>query len=184
VSEPATVEGLAPLVGIIARERTRERPDLYDDARQEGMIRAWVVLECRPDAPPAYVAAAARRAVNDVVRGRPPFGAESHRGRQDAHDTAGPLTRESADGAEYLVADPEDLAAADALTASEVAEAVREAVTDLDAEDRAVVFGRYWLDQGFAEIAETLGRPAGTLSRRWTEKIRPRLRADLAHLAA
>lgn len=79
---------LTPLIGIIAREKTATRPDLYDDARQEGLIRAWTVEQDKPDAPREYVLAAARRGVGDAVRGRAAFGADSHRGRRDAIDGA------------------------------------------------------------------------------------------------
>jgi DNA-directed RNA polymerase specialized sigma24 family protein len=79
---------LTPLIGIIAREKTTTRPDLYDDARQEGLIRAWTVEESKPDAPREYVLAAARRGIGDVVRGRPAFGEVGRRGWKDAADTA------------------------------------------------------------------------------------------------
>jgi RNA polymerase sigma factor (sigma-70 family) len=177
-----SVETLAPLVGILARERTARYPDLYDDARQEGLVRAWTVLEKRPDAPASYVVAAVKRGINDVVRGRPSFGAASHRGRRDAHVGASALTRQGEDGEGY-VHESEDPRARDVFDAVEVGQAVRDAVQGLAPEDRALVFGRYWEDLRFSDLAPLLGRPTGSLSRRWTDVIRPRLRADLAGLA-
>lgn len=173
---------LRPLVEIMAAERTKDAPHLFEDSVQEGLIAAWQASEARPDASPAYVRAAARNGTTNLVRGRSPFGAPSHRGRQDAHDTAGPLVQTSADGVEYLVAEPADPTAARDLDVADFREAVREAVSRLDPLDAEIVLLRYWHDLGFAEISKRVGRPAGTLSRRWTEIIRPRLAADLKGL--
>lgn len=178
-----TVESLAPLVGLIARERTSAYPGLYDDARQEGLVRAWEVLGKRPDAPAPYVTAAVKRGVHDVLRGRPAFGAPRHRGRQDAHEGAVALTRQTDEGEEYAM-EPEDTTTAAAYEAVDVRDAVQAAVRALPYEDRRLVFGRYWEDRSFADLALELGRPEGTLSRRWTDVVRPRLREALAPLAA
>lgn len=174
---------LRRLVEIMAAERTQERPDLFEDATQEGLIAAWSASEKRPDAPPAYLHAAARNGVMSVLRGRPMTGETGRRGWSDAHDASGPLVVEGADGQEYMVADPADAGAARDLDVTEIAEEIRSAVRSLpDDLDREVAFLRYWRDLGFADIAKIVGRPAGTLSRRWTEIIRPQLRERLAHL--
>lgn len=180
---PVTVESLRPLIEIMASERTKERPDLWEDAVQEGLIRAWRVLTDRPGSDRAYVTAAARRGVGDVLRGRPLTGEEGRRGYMDAADHSDPLVVETADGEEFAT-EPADASAEDAFLAVDYRDEVRAAVGRLEPEDRDVVFLRYWRDLGYREISPIVGKPAGTLSRRWTETIRPRLREDLAPLAA
>ena len=104
---------LTPLIGIIAREKTATRPDLYDDARQEGLIRAWTVEQDKPDAPREYVLAAARRGVGDILRGRPGFGETGRRGWQDAADSAHGfhLDADAAEDYAEALADPDAEAA-------------------------------------------------------------------------
>lgn len=172
---------LKPLVEIMAAERTTKSPHLFEDAVQEGLISAWQAREQRPGKPETYYRAAARNGVTSVVRGRPFTGADGHQGKPDAHDYAGPLLTMTDDGAEVLAVDPADTSTADALDAAEIRDHVRAAVrrAGLGPLDLAIVFGRYWRDMGFAELAEELGRPAGTLSRRWTQTIRPILAAQL-----
>lgn len=176
------IKVITPLIGIVARERTREQPYLYDDARQEGLIRAWTVLTERPDAPREYVVAAAKRGVGDVVRGRPAFGAASHRGRQDAHDLAGPLVRLVDGGGEELVIDPEDPSAQDAYDAADVAGLVRRSVAELaDPIDRLMVYERFWGDRLYADIGKDVGLTKQALERRWANHVRPALRERLQH---
>jgi len=173
---------MVPLVGIMAREWTAKsppRPDLYDDARQEGLVAVWRVLTECPESSQAYVSTCARHAVIGVVRGRPSFGAPSHRGRHEPLDSAEHLDRGVYD------IEPADLRAEAYLYAADINKAVRLAVATLPLEeDRYLVYLRYWLDLGFADAARILGRPEGTLSRRWTENIRPVLRERLAPLLA
>lgn len=82
VSDEVTLESLVPIVGIIAKERTRSWPDKHDDAVQEGMIAAWQVLQKRPDAPRSYVVGAIRNRVTASSMGRASFGKPPMRGRQ------------------------------------------------------------------------------------------------------
>jgi RNA polymerase sigma factor (sigma-70 family) len=171
---------LRGLVEIMAAERTRDHPELFDDAVQEGMIAAWRAHEARGDRSPAYYHAAARHGVLSVLRGRHSFGHEGRRGWQDAHDSSVPLVVRSEDGEESMVADPEAIWAQEEVESGPRFAEIRRAVAELDPEDRAIVFGRYWLDVGYAELADSLGRPAGTLSRRWSEKIRPLLAERIA----
>lgn len=175
-----TLATLTPLISIIAREATAHRPDLYADARQEGLITAWQVL-----ADPAprldlrtYAIAAARRAIGNVLRGRPMTGAPRHQGRQDAAD-AGVLSLDA------LLQDPADPVAAAALASAETtahATEISRALAGLSPADRLLVDVRFWRDGTFADVAAATGRPVGTCSRRWTEIVRPHLAAELAHL--
>lgn len=180
--EVIDLDTLKPLVEIMAAERTKDRPDLFEDAVQEGLIAAWQASETHPGKEARYYRAAARNGVVSVLRGRPATGAEGRRGWQDAHDSSGPLVVEGSDGFEYLVAEPADATAARDFDAAEIRSAIAEAVSDLDPLDVEIVVGRFWEDLGFADLAKRTGRPAGTLSRRWTEIIRPRLAADLKDL--
>lgn len=168
------VETLAPLVGIMAAERTKDRPDLFDDARQEGLIAAWRALgreEARD--PGKYARAAARRAVGDVMRGRPAFGAESHRGKQDAHDTSVPLV----DDEGRYVAEPRHIECGYATAEGEW---LRAAVRRLPERQRRYVFLRFWQGLTAAEIAAELGLAKHTVELMWAEQIRPTLREAVA----
>lgn len=175
---------LKGLVEIMAAERSKECPHLFEDAVQEGLIAAWQAAESRPDAPPAYVHAAARYGVLSVLRGRPMTGEEGRRGWQDAYDYSEPIVATTPDGDEYLVAEPTDPFSERDFANAEVSDDVRAAMKAIeDPLDRTIVYLRYWHDLGFTEIAQIVGRPAGTLSRRWTEIIRPALRERLAGVA-
>lgn len=78
-----TLESVETIIGVIARERTRGNPDNYEDAFQEGMIHAWQALVARPDAPRAYIVAAARNGVTSVSMGRAPTGKPSTQGKAE-----------------------------------------------------------------------------------------------------
>lgn len=177
---------LAPLIGMIARERTRTTPHLYDDARQEGLIAVWRVAADRPDASRAYLVACARNAITGVVTRDTMTGKPSHRGREDAHTTAVGYRFDPDD-------DPArtgwltDVGAAQALAAAEMAahtRQVHDAVTALDPDDTDLVVLRFWRGQTFPEIARDRARGTEVYRRRWVEHIRPRLRAQLRHLAS
>lgn len=177
------LETLTPLLGIVAAERTTARPDLFDDARQEGLIRAWEVEAAKPDAPREYVLAAAKRAIGDVLRGRPMTGEEGRRGWQDAADYAGPLV--AADDDEDTLAALADPTAADALDRAEAClhlEEVRAAVLALGVDDLAIVTARFVDEMSWPEAARHLGRKPEAVRRRFVDHIAPRLRADLTHL--
>lgn len=176
------IEQMRPLIEIMAAERTKESPHLFEECVQEGMIAAWQAMEKHPHKDSVYYRAAARNGVINPLRGRSAFGAEPHRGTQDAWGFTGPLVIE-VDGVETLVVDPEDPHALEAYDAVGY-DAVHSAVADLAPEDRALVHGRYWADKGFKELSGTLGRPEGTLSRRWTQNIRPQLAEALEEWAA
>ena len=57
---------------------------------------------------------------------------------------------------------------------------VHRAVRSLDPSDREIVFRRYWMGEKDEEIGEQLGLKMGTISYRWSRKIKPSLREALA----
>lgn len=168
-------------VEIVAAEHTRGAPHLFDDCVQEGMIAAWRAWDKDDTKAPAYYRASARNGVRSVVSGRSQTGHEGRRGWQDAHKGSEPLLAPGEDGGEAFVFEPSVEAPYGAV---EIQDAVREAVRDLPDEDRLLVWGRYWEDRRFQDLSEPLGRPTGTLQRRWTEIVRPVLREKLEHLVA
>lgn len=87
MTEPVTLESLRPIIGVIARERTREDPSNYDDAVQEGMINAWRAITSRPDAPRPYALVAAKNGIRGHVSGRATYGKPSSRGRRMVEPT-------------------------------------------------------------------------------------------------
>lgn len=174
---------LRRFIEIVAAERTRSHPELFDECVQEGMIAAWRAMEKSPGKEAVYYRVAAKNGVMAPLRGRSPFGHQAMRGREDAHGHAGSLWAASEDGDEHLVVDPEDERSRAALGAVEVADAVRDVVRTLPPLDREIVIRRYWDDESFADIARLVDRPAGTLSRRWTQIIRPALREALDEVA-
>lgn len=152
------LDTLAPLVGIIAREATKGRPDLYEDARQEGLIAAWRVFADDPDAPRSHGTVAARSAIRAYLRGRPTFGGTGHQGRPDAFDRSEPW--------------PDDLDALGDAPDVETRLVVRAAVAELPPEDRALVFRRFWAD----------AQPTKAEHNRW-RAVRVHLRETLKEVA-
>lgn len=172
---------LRRLIEIMAAERCREHPELFDECVQEGMIAAWRTMGSHPDKPPSYHHASARRAINDVLRGRKPFGAESRRGSPDAHTTSESLWRTNSDGDDVLATEP---AVEAPYAAVDVQDAVREAVAALPEEDRILVFGRFWEDLSYPEMAKILATRKNRLEWRWMTSIRPALEEALEPLVA
>lgn len=149
---------LRPLVEIMAAERC---PDRFDDAVQEGMIAAWNATQERPDAPGAYIRAAARNGVVSVARGRPFTGHVPHRGWQDAHAHSIPYPDD------FDVADPTTEAALERVERHVIAESVRWAVGQLHPDDQDLVRERFW---GCAKW------PRESVRRRFIAKVAPTLR--------
>jgi RNA polymerase sigma-70 factor (ECF subfamily) len=123
-----------------------------DDAAQEAVIRAWRRRDrCRtPERPEPWIATIARReALRAGLR--------------------------MLDYSEL----PASVAAPDA-TATRVAElAVRQAVGNLQNDDRILLFARYWCDLTQEDVAATLGLPEGTVKVR-LHRVRGALREVLA----
>ncbi len=60
---------------------------------------------------------------------------------------------------------------------------ITRALLTIDLADREYVFLRFWEDLTAKTASEILGVPQGTLERRWTDRIRPRLRDALEEFA-
>jgi RNA polymerase sigma factor (sigma-70 family) len=170
---------IAPLVRIIAAEHTHTRPDLFDDAVQEGMIAAWQSLAKGADDPRTYAVAAARYGVIAVLRGRPATGNTGRQGWQDAHDSAAQYENTT----DVDSPDPTAHAAMASAEWSTERTAVAAAIRSLPPRDQAYVVGRFYLDMTGPEIAEHLGIPNATLNRRFRTFTIPTLSTALAHLA-
>lgn len=178
-----TLTTLRPLIHIIAAERTHTRPDLFDDAVQEGLISAWQASVKNPDAPRQYLTAAARNGVTHVLQGRSMTGAPSRQGRREPLDDSSSLTfDDDADDTTSTVADP---SADDALTAvldTVHAPDVRTAVAGLPPTDAELVTLRFGADLSWPQVATRMGRRTEAVRRRFTDHIAPALRVELAHL--
>ena len=172
----ARLAALRPLVEIIAAERTTSRPELFDDAVQEGLIAAWQALEARPDAPAAYVTGAARNGVRSALRGRITGG--GHQGRQDAADFA--------DGFAPDYEHPSCPAAAKALELAELVPhlpVIRAAVAALEPRDVELVVLRFVHGLDWPAVGARLGRSGNAVRVRFRDHLTPKLRSELAHLA-
>ena len=176
------LERLRPLVEIMAAERTRDAPHLFEDAVQEGLIAAWSASEAHPEKKPAYYRTAARNGVTSVLRGRSMTGAASRQGRQDAHDLSEPLAKPG-DSGEFVV-DPVDERAGDALGGVDYKVAVRDAVRRLSGFDRELVYLRFWHDLDWAAVADHFGITKRSVEWRWQTGVRPALRAELEAVLA
>lgn len=155
--------------------RAKDVPHLWDDLHQEAMIAAWQQLDQYPGSPDSHAVRSAQFRVSKVVGGKPFTGEPRHPGRKDAHDTSIPLTPLSRDGEEFLLVEPEEPSTEAQTHASEVRAAILAAVSGLEPLDRASVHLRFWEDRDWAGVSEAVGRPRGTLMRRWTEIVRPAL---------
>lgn len=171
---------LRRFVEIVAAERTKDQPDLFDECVQEGMIAAWQAMERHPGKTDTYYRAAAKRGVLNPLRGRSPFGHESMRGSKDASSASQSIYGTNSDGDDVLVVEPSIEAP---YAAIDVQGAVREAVAGLDEADRVLVFGRFWEGLSYAEMADILLTKKNRLEWRWMQTIRPALEDALGAVA-
>lgn len=187
-----TLAEIAPQIGRMVRSRAKDAPHLWEDLTQEAMIAAWQEFEKDPGAPVAHAIRSAQIRVSKITgQGKPFTGEPRHPGREDAHDTSGPLVRTSADGEEYLVVEPEDLATEKALALVEdptVGERVRAAVAGLNETEREYVFLRFWAGMDpTSRVPEIRARlkefPVLARSGVW-DRARVKLRASLAEVTA
>ena len=179
-----SLPSLDPLVCIIAAERTRTRPDLFDDACQEGRIAVWQAETKRPDAPRAYLTAAARNGVANHLRGRGCFGAPSRQGRAEPLDHADSIhVDEDTEETLALLEDPEASLALDRAEIALARAEVRSAVAAIeDPTDREIVYRRFWLDETWPEVAVAMGRKTEAIRRRFVDHLAPALVERLDHL--
>lgn len=178
----ADLAELEPYLFAMARSKATDMAHMAEDVAQEALIAAWQEWERHPGAPKGHAVRSAQFRVAKVLGGKPFTGEPRHPGRQDAHDAAAmiPLTATNGDGETYLTVDLEDLAAARDLEVADVRGIVADAVASLpDAADRESVRLRFWADMEWRDVATRVGRPPGTVMRRWTDIVRPHLREYL-----
>jgi DNA-directed RNA polymerase specialized sigma24 family protein len=153
----------ARMIRAEARSRTQSRPQLRDDATQEGLIGWWEASQARPgDAGYAY-GAARKRMVGFLTGHSRPYGAPPRQGRRQVDEF--PLTEGVADVVPCPARQVED--AAIAYHRPEI----REALARLTPRQRLIV----------EKVA--LGEPLTSTQRgEWSGRLRPRLAEELAHL--
>lgn len=174
------LSALPPLAELMASEQG-VHPDLWDDAVQEGMIRAWLTTEQRPDASPQYVHTAMRHGVRGLSTGRSHYGAPSRQGRREPLDTHFEQMPEE-ESHSFITIAPydrvEELADVDV-------DAIRKAVKGLTARDQWLVHLRFTKDLSWPEMSKEMaplgrGTGANALRKRFQEHIAPTLREVLS----
>lgn len=168
--------------GQVARRVTPVHPDL-DDLVQEALIAWWQTEERRPDMAPGYYARAAIHAAVDAVSGtRQPFGERHHqRSGRTNHYRPDTSAVDWSDEANRVL----DPAAADPMEHVMLAYhhgEIAQALAELPPEDREAVVERFWGGKTWPEIEKDRGARHGSLSGRWAQSIRPKLRRHLHHL--
>lgn len=160
-----------------ARKLVPESHASYDDLVQEALIHVWRTASARPGVSATYLAKGARMRPLQVLQGAQPIGGDSK---------PGPKSRPALVGVDW--SDPEcpidePVAGDEALEAIEWAYhrgRIAEALDGLTERDREYVYRRFWLGETDTELAPILGVSNKALGSRWTQTIRPHLRAALA----
>ena len=173
------------LLKIKAAERLRHNPAsraLWDDVLQEGRIVQMTVLRKRPDATRQYVSASMSNRMTEVIMRDAWTGSEAKRGHP-----IDPLRR----------ANERDSVDDETLHLDEIVESsnwvddiinayhhgeIAQALSALTFTQRQQVFARFWLGMSEPEIAALQGVSVSSVSRRWTQEIRPQLVGQLGHL--
>ncbi len=173
-----------PLVTLMAGEQTRGKPWLFEDARQEGLIKAWQASESKPEAGRQYAAAAARHGVWGVVTGRHSYTGQPSRagtrGRWDAMPGAVSSDALTEDGISIEHADETAGLPFEVADMTDVRARVRAAVSALpDARDREIVYLAFWSGLNFAEIGARYGTTKAAIRGRWMRAIKPALLLSL-----
>jgi DNA-directed RNA polymerase specialized sigma24 family protein len=171
------------LLKIKAAERLRGNPtsrDIWDDVLQEGRLVQMQVIRKRPDATSQYVHAAMSHRMSEVISRGAWTGSEAKRGhpidplrrpaeRDSLDDPDWDVVISSGDWVEQVISgyhDGEIAQALDALTFTQ----------------KAHVVARIWYGLSEPEIAAMQHVSVSTVSRRWTQDIRPQLVRRLGHL--
>jgi DNA-directed RNA polymerase specialized sigma24 family protein len=173
------------LLKIKAAERLRHNPvsrNVWDDVLQEGRLVQFTVLKKRPESTREYVSAAMSHRIVEVISRDQWTGSECKRGHP-----IDPLRRPS----ERDSVDDETLHLDEIVESSnwvdEVINAyhhgeIAQALDQLTFTQRQQVFARFWLGMSEPEIAAIQGVSVSSVSRRWTQEIKPRLVEELGHL--
>lgn len=158
-----------PLLQIMVSERAS--PSTRDDALQEARIAVWEVATARPDAPPAYVHAAARMRITEYLTRGKATGAPSMRGRQRV-DVAASL--DDPDVHTLL----EAVEVLDVVVNAYVEGVVAQALDTLTPQQLRYVRLRFWEGADAARLKEEFGYDPNGL---W-KGAKPKLQRALAHL--
>lgn len=162
---------------------SKERPDLFDDMKQEALLVGWRELD--KGSPMSHAVAAMKYRALQIRRGDRMTGSDDGPKTHDGHRRSGPIVRTLDDGEEVFVAEPvESPLAFEIADRSDTDAAVRAALVDLEERDRRYLFLRFWRGLTAAEIEAETGVTAASSSVRWSRHLRPALRNHLAALAA
>lgn len=145
------------LVWKIAHRSTLSQPWLFEDAYQEGMLRAWERIE--QGHPQHIVNYAAKQAIVDLVTGGRMTGSKLRGGgRTDAARHARSIYRTDKDGdrVEYVV-EPVDGRTAEEQDLIDLRDELRRAMEVLAPHHREILYLFYWEGLEQAAIAARLG---------------------------
>jgi DNA-directed RNA polymerase specialized sigma24 family protein len=180
------IAGNERLLKLKAGERLRHNQmarDIWDDVLQEGRIVQWQVLKRRPESTSQYVSGAMSHRITEVIQRDAWTGSEAKRGHP-----IDPLRRHT----ERDSVDDETMGIDEIVDSSDwVDEVIRsyhdgeiaEAMAALTFTQKQHVYARFWCGMTEDESAALQGVSKATVSRHWTNDIRPRLARKLELLA-
>ena len=171
------------LLKLKAAERLRHNPAsrvIWDDVLQEGRIVQMEVLRKRPDATREYISASMSNRMNEVIRRGAWTGSEAKRGHP-IDPLRRPGERDSIDDPDWDVVISSGDWVDQVMWAYHHGE-IAEAMSALTFTQRQQVFARIWCGMSEPEIAALQDVSVSTVSRRWTQEIRPQLTGRLGHL--
>jgi RNA polymerase sigma factor (sigma-70 family) len=176
------------LLKIKAAERTRGSEiarDIWDDLLQEGRIVQWTVLAKRPSSERSYVSAAMTNRMKECISRGTWTGLETHQGRPRDPLRRPATSRSSVDDETLQLDQVVDQAdwVEQVLVGYHDGE-IAQALDQLTFTQRRHVVARFWYGMTNAEIALQQGCSKQTVERQWRTEIRPRLVAQLGHLAS
>jgi DNA-directed RNA polymerase specialized sigma24 family protein len=162
------------LLILMAGERGVPQAD-FDDAVQEGRIALWEVVAKRPDAPPAYLNAAARMRITEFITRGKATGQPSQRGK--AVDPLRRLDRDSLDDPD-LAFQLEQHEVLELVQNAYLAGEVAVAMDSLSPAQRRYVQLRFWEGADRRRLTDEFGYDPHSL---WMS-AKPKLQHALAHL--
>lgn len=167
------------LLQIQVAERLSD-PALWDDVLQEARIAAWEIARKHPEKSAAYMHAATRRRIGEVITRGVWTGMQGRQGleidplrRRDRESLDDPLTAFEASAPDQV----------DALLLAYHQGEIFQAIDELPAKHKRYVMLRFWCGWTAGELAPIVGVKATNQARMWNEAIRPVLAKRLAHLA-
>lgn len=173
------------LLRLKAAERLRGNPtsrDIWDDVLQEGRLVQMTVLRKRPEASPQYVHASMSHRMTEVISRGAWTGSEARRGHP-VDPLRRPAERDSVDDETLHLDEILDGASwvDEVINAYHHGE-IAQVLSALTFTQRQHVFARFWLGMTEPEIAVLQGTSVSSVSRHWTQDIRPQLLQQLGHL--